>query len=48
MHELHLTIHDQIATVTITRPEQHNAVTYAMWQALPELCRASTRTTTCA
>jgi enoyl-CoA hydratase len=39
MHELHLTIHDQIATVTITRPEQHNAVTYAMWQALPELCR---------
>jgi len=39
MHELHLTIHDQIAIVTITRPEQHNAITYAMWQALPELCQ---------
>ena len=39
MHELHLTVQDQIATVTITRPEQHNAVTYAMWRALPALCR---------
>ena len=39
MHELHLTVQDQIATVTIARPEQHNAVTYAMWRALPDLCR---------
>ena len=39
MNELHLTIQDQIATVTIARPEQHNAVTYAMWQALPGICR---------
>ena len=26
------------ATVTINRPEQHNAVNYAMWEAIPALC----------
>ena len=38
MHELHFTVQDQIATVTIARPEQHNAVTYEMWRALPDIC----------
>ena len=29
---------DGVATVTINRPEQRNAINYAMWHALPELC----------
>ena len=39
LHELTYSIHEQVATVTINRPDQHNAVSYAMWCALPELCR---------
>jgi enoyl-CoA hydratase/carnithine racemase len=37
--ELTYSIHEQVATVTLNRPDQHNAVSYAMWCALPELCR---------
>ena len=37
--ELTLSLHEQVATVTINRPEQHNAIHYAMWCALPALCR---------
>jgi enoyl-CoA hydratase/carnithine racemase len=29
-----------IATLTLNRPFQHNAVSYAMWRDLPALCRA--------
>lgn len=43
MQELKLIVDQQIATVTINRPEQHNAVTYAMWSALPLLCDALDR-----
>lgn len=38
MDELQLTITNRVATVTINRPEQHNAINYAMWCALPALC----------
>jgi enoyl-CoA hydratase/carnithine racemase len=39
MQALTLAIEHQVAVVTINRPVQHNAVNYAMWCALPELCR---------
>jgi enoyl-CoA hydratase/carnithine racemase len=39
MQALTLAIEDQVAVVTINRPVQHNAVNYAMWCAIPELCR---------
>lgn len=29
---------DGVATVVINRPEQRNAINYAMWRALPALC----------
>ncbi len=38
MDELQLTLDEGVATVTLNRPEQHNAITYAMWRALPALC----------
>jgi len=38
MTELQLTIADRVATVTINRPEQHNAINYAMWGAIPGIC----------
>lgn len=39
MPELTVAVDQQIATVTFNRPDQHNAITYAMWRALPDLCR---------
>jgi enoyl-CoA hydratase/carnithine racemase len=38
MAELELRIDAAVATVTLNRPEQHNAVSYAMWRELPALC----------
>ena len=38
MNELQLTVTNRVATVTIDRPAQHNAINYAMWCAIPELC----------
>ena len=38
MDELQLALASGVATVTINRPEQHNAINYAMWCALPDLC----------
>lgn len=38
MSDIELTASGAVATVTINRPEQHNAISYAMWQALPDLC----------
>jgi enoyl-CoA hydratase/carnithine racemase len=35
--ELRLSIDDRIATLTIDRPQRRNAMSYQMWQALPEL-----------
>jgi enoyl-CoA hydratase/carnithine racemase len=37
--ELQVAIEENVATITINRPEQHNAVNFAMWSALPALCR---------
>jgi enoyl-CoA hydratase/carnithine racemase len=37
--ELLLSKNDSVATLTLNRPQQHNAITYAMWRALPTLCR---------
>lgn len=34
-----LTVDEQVATVTFNRPQQRNAINYAMWRALPELCQ---------
>ncbi len=34
---LRLTIEDQVATVTLTRPERRNAMTPAIWHALAEI-----------
>lgn len=39
MAELELTIEAPLATLTLNRPEQHNAVSYAMWRELPAVCR---------
>jgi enoyl-CoA hydratase/carnithine racemase len=38
MPELELAIHAPLATLTLNRPEQHNAVSYAMWRDLPGIC----------
>lgn len=38
MKEIQLTVVDRVATVTLNRPAQHNAINYAMWRALPSLC----------
>jgi enoyl-CoA hydratase len=38
MDTLLLTISDQIATITLNRPEYHNAITYEMWTHFAELC----------
>jgi enoyl-CoA hydratase len=38
MDTLPLTIRDQIATITINRPDQRNAITYEMWTYFAELC----------
>lgn len=37
MDTLTLTVDDQIATITINRPEYHNAITYEMWTRFAEL-----------
>lgn len=39
MSELELTIEPPLATLVLNRPEQHNAVSYAMWRNLPDTCR---------
>ena len=39
MAELELTVAGPVATLTLNRPQQHNAVSYGMWRALPDLCR---------
>lgn len=39
MNELLLTVEDQVATITFNRPQQRNAINYAMWRALPALCQ---------
>lgn len=36
--DLLLTIEDGVATVTINRPQQRNAINDAMWRVIPELC----------
>ena len=38
MNQLQLTIDAQVATIIIDRPAQRNAINYAMWAALPDLC----------
>lgn len=38
MAELELAVERAVATLTLNRPEQHNAVSYAMWKALPDVC----------
>lgn len=38
MPELELAVEPPVATLTLNRPEQHNAISYAMWAALPALC----------
>ncbi len=38
MQEFLLNVADGIATVTINRPEQRNAITFEMWRQLTELC----------
>ncbi|MFN8469070.1 MAG: enoyl-CoA hydratase-related protein [Caldilineaceae bacterium] len=38
MPEFELTIAAPLATLTLNRPEQHNAVSYAMWRELPAIC----------
>ncbi len=38
MAEFELTIEAPLATLTLNRPEQHNAVSYAMWRELPAIC----------
>jgi len=41
VHEhLKLTINDQVATITIDRPRRRNALSFAMWSAIPELIDA--------
>jgi enoyl-CoA hydratase/carnithine racemase len=37
--ELALTLAPPVATLTLDRPEQHNAVSYAMWRDLSAVCR---------
>ncbi len=37
MDTLQLSVEDQIATILINRPEQHNAITYEMWTRFAEL-----------
>lgn len=39
-HELLVDHSGTIATVTINRPEQRNAISYEMWQQLPDLARS--------
>jgi len=39
MAELELAVDGPVATLTLNRPQQHNAVSYDMWRALPALCR---------
>ena len=36
--ELQLLVEPPLATLVLNRPGQHNAVSYGMWRALPELC----------
>ena len=38
MPEFELAIETPLATLTLNRPEQHNAVSYAMWRELPAIC----------
>ncbi|MEM8821016.1 MAG: enoyl-CoA hydratase/isomerase family protein [Pseudomonadota bacterium] len=40
MTELHHAVDDGIATVTFNRPESRNALTFAMYEGLAEICRA--------
>jgi len=35
MDELHVVRDGDVATITLNRPEKHNAITVAMWEALP-------------
>jgi len=35
MDELHVARDGPVATITLNRPEKHNAITVAMWEALP-------------
>ncbi len=37
--ELLLHMNEGVATLTLNRPQQHNAITYAMWRALPDICQ---------
>ena len=37
MDELRLTVADRVATLTIDRPARRNAMSFAMWSALPDL-----------
>ena len=44
MDELRLTVTDRIATLTINRPARRNAMSFAMWSALPDLMAEITAT----
>jgi enoyl-CoA hydratase/carnithine racemase len=39
MEEFEVVVEPPLATLTINRPQQRNAINFAMWQALPEICR---------
>lgn len=43
MDELRVERSGAVATVVINRPEQHNAINYAMWGEIPALCAALER-----
>jgi enoyl-CoA hydratase len=37
---LHLTTQDCVSTLTLNNPKKHNAMNFAMWQALPDVLQA--------
>jgi enoyl-CoA hydratase/carnithine racemase len=39
MQELEVAVEPPLAILTINRPQQRNAINFAMWQALPGICR---------
>ncbi len=43
IHELRLEVSDGIATITIDRPKVRNAMTLAMWEAIPNVMETVTR-----
>jgi enoyl-CoA hydratase len=39
MENLRVEVAEEVATITLNRPEQRNAINHAMWTAIPSLCR---------